>query len=403
MTADTHRTPWQTTVWHAPGVVIGLYFLSLQSVATINFSYLLLLAGALLLLLAQPALRWRALLETPSLLAGALVASTALSAHMAAAANVKSGIEISLIPGVLVYLIVALCVRDPRQLAAVAASFFIALCATTWIFWSASLHSEFSRTVQLIYHARHPLFLAANDVLMYVVFMPLVIWFARLWPGRAGALLAIGYVLLLALLSTLLLSRLPLLIVAAYGLVYFGAGRGRRFWYGALLAVGVAIVAALLLDASFAKKLHTLDLARLRTWIAALAMFLDAPSVGNGPGSFSALYPAYYRDMPESIRFGAEVRNIGWAHSLFFESAAEKGLLGLAAIVAYFVYLWQALRRRTDAEGFARALRACAVICLVASIFELSLLRVWGVYAIFLLLALVAIHRAADEREKLLD
>lgn len=394
MTAETPRTRWQSIVWHAPGAIIGLYFLSLQSVATINFSYLLLLAGALFLLLAQPALRWRALVETPSLLALALVASTALSAHVADAAHVKAGIEVSLIPGVLVYLIVVLCVRDPRQLAGVAVSFAIALCATTWIFWSASLHSDFSRAVQLIYHAHHPLFLAANDVLMYVVFMPLVVWFARLRPGHAGTLLASGYVLVLALLTTLLLSRLPLLIVGAYGLAYFGAGRDRRFWYVASFAACAAVAAALLLDTSFAKKLHTLDLARLRTWIAALAMFLDAPSLGNGPGSFSALYPAYYRDMPESIRFGVEVRNIGWAHSLFLESAAEKGLLGLAVIVAYFVYLWRALRRRVDTDGFARALRACAIICLAASIFELSLLRVWGVYAIYLLLALVALRRA---------
>jgi hypothetical protein len=47
------------------------------------------------------------------------------------------------------------------------------------------------------------------------------------------------------------------------------------------------------------------------------------------------------------------------------------------------------------------ALRATAFICLVAAVFELSMLRAWGVYAIYLLLALAAVFggkpRAADD------
>jgi O-antigen ligase len=402
MTSDAHetaaqpRTLWQATVWHAPGFIVGLYFLSLHFLSTLNLSYLILLVGAVFLLSTQPVLAWRKLLGAPTALALALFVSTLLSIHNAAE-RIDTNLGVAQIPGLLIYAIVVLCVRSPRQLLGLVLGFCIALPAMLWVFAAASLHSGFSRAVQLIYHGAQPLFLAANDMLMYVVFMPLVVWFAlREWRGRPGVLLAGAYIAVLALLAVLLLSRLSLLLIAVFGLFYFGSGRQRLFWYGAL-ALGLAIAALLLFDASFMEKVRRLDMARLRTWIAALAMFADAPWLGNGPGSFSLLYPAYLRDMPESIRFGREIRDIGWAHSLFFEAAAEKGLLGLAVTIAYFVYLFAApgARLRSGGGEFFKALRATALICLVAAIFELSMLRAWGIYAIYLLLALVAAFAAA--------
>lgn len=43
--------------------------------------------------------------------------------------------------------------------------------------------------------------------------------------------------------------------------------------------------------------------------------------------------------------------------------------------------------------------RATALDCLVAAIFELSLLRAWGVHAIYLLLALVAAFDGARSEQ----
>lgn len=383
-------------VWHAPGVVVGLYFLTLQFVATINLSYLVLLAGAIFLLLAQPVLAWQALFSKATALAFALFLSTLLSVYVADKNIVKAGLAVSQLPGLLIYLLVVLCVRSANQLIFVAASFFISLCINTTLFFSASLHSELSRAVQLIYFSSQPLFLAANDMLMYVIFLPLMVWIARLWRGRPGILLAGCYLLVLSLLAVLLLSRLSMLIIAVCCFGYLGIAHQRRLWYAVLIVVALAAV-ALLVDDSLANKVRTMDLARVRTWVAATAMFADAQWLGNGPGSFSALYPAYFNEMPEVIRFGREIRNIGWAHSLFFESAAEKGLLGLAVIVAYFFYLFAALNRklRSGEDGFIRALRAAVMILLVASCFELSLLRVWGIYIIYLILGLVAVFTAA--------
>jgi O-antigen ligase len=399
------RTIWQAITWHAPGFIIGLHFLSLHFIATLNLSYLILLVGAIFLLSTQPELAWRKLFGAPTLLAIGLFVSTQWSIHNASHGGVDTGLAIAQIPGLVIYAIVVLCMHNPRQLLGIVAGVCIALPAMLWTFAAASLHSGFSRAVQLIYHAAQPLFLAANDMLMYVIFMPLVVWFAvREYRGRTGTLVAAGFVAVLCLLAVLLLSRLSLLLIAAYGFFYLGGGRQLRFWYGVLAVGAVAVAALLLFDASFAEKLHRLDLARLRTWIAALAMFADAPGLGNGPGSFSTLYPVYLRDMPQSIRFGREIRDIGWAHSLFFEAAAEKGMVGLAVTIAYFVYLFRTLRSRLRGEGgpFFQALHATVAICLVVAMFELSMLRAWGIYAIYLLLALVAAFTAqrcaADDR-----
>lgn len=386
-------------VWHAPGFIVGLYFLSLHFLATLDLSYLVLLLGAVFLLSTQPALAWRKLFSVPTGLAVALFASTWLSLHNSSLPRVNVNLGVAQIPGLLIYAILVLCVRDPRQLLGIVLGFCIALPATLWAFGTASLHSGFSRAVQLIYHGAQPLFLAANDMLIYAVFMPLVVWFAlRELRGRPGAVLAGAYVAALGLLAVLLLSRLSMLLIAVYGFFHVVGGRSRRVRYAVLL-VCVLAAAALLFDEALLHKLETLDLARLRTWVAALAMFADAPWTGHGAGSFSLLYPDYLHNMPESIRFGREIRDIGWAHSLFFEAAAEQGLLGLGVTIAYFVYLFAALRGGGD--GLRKALRATAFICLVAAVFELSMLRVWGVYAIYLLLALVAVFggkpRAPDD------
>src|SRR2546425_1806851 len=85
---------------------------------------------------------------------------------------------------------------------------------------------------------------------------------------------------------------------------------------------------------------------RRNFWRAGLAIFMDHPVVGTGPGTFGAMHPAYQRD----VRYYARD-----AHSLDVQAASEEGGVGLAALavmLSTLVAAWvSALRawRKTDA------------------------------------------------------
>jgi len=63
----------------------------------------------------------------------------------------------------------------------------------------------------------------------------------------------------------------------------------------------------------------------LNFWRAGLAIFVDHPLTGTGPGTFGSVHAAYQRD----VRYYARD-----AHSLYVQTAAEQGIMGLAALAA---------------------------------------------------------------------
>jgi O-antigen ligase len=134
---------------------------------------------------------------------------------------------------------------------------------------------------------------------------------------------------------------------------------------------------------------------------AALAMFWDRPLTGVGFGNFAAKYPDY------SAELGVDVRDTPReAHNLYLETAAETGLIGVAALAGLFAAALAALaagRRRfrrmadvrSDAIGFAVAVSLVGY--LVTSVFlHMAFARLaWLVFGIAL--AFPSVARAEDE------
>src|SRR5262249_29376691 len=76
-------------------------------------------------------------------------------------------------------------------------------------------------------------------------------------------------------------------------------------------------------------------------WRNALEILAAHPVTGTGPGTFGAVHAAYQTD----LRYYARD-----AHSLYLQSAAEAGLLGVAALLALLAgaaLAWLRLLRRT--------------------------------------------------------
>lgn len=68
---------------------------------------------------------------------------------------------------------------------------------------------------------------------------------------------------------------------------------------------------------------------RLALWSAAWDIFRDHPWTGSGPGTFRFLFPAYHAGPMRDDVWGS-------VHNLYLHQLAERGLLGLAALLLVF-------------------------------------------------------------------
>jgi O-antigen ligase len=247
---------------------------------------------------------------------------------------------------------------------------------------------------------------------LLVMIIPLA--FDRMRDEAAGLLRSIAGYAVVAMSVTVLLTfsrggLLALAIVMAFMAVRHPP-RPRT-----VAAAGLLLVVALpFMPSGYAERLTSLTevgeveagidpslRGRTAEMAAALAMFWDRPLTGVGFGNFAAKYPDY------SAELGVDVRDTPReAHNLYLETAAETGLVGIAALTALVVASFAALaagrhrfRRmadlRSDAIGFAVAVSLVGY--LVTSVFlHMAFARLaWLVFGIAL--AFPSVARAEDE------
>jgi tetratricopeptide (TPR) repeat protein len=151
-----------------------------------------------------------------------------------------------------------------------------------------------------------------------------------------------------------------------------GWPRPDRFWRSlsrsskALLLIGgLAIVGLGLfwLQTSFANRGHSTSF-RLSLWQAALTIFLDQPVTGAGPGNFG-------RGLLRLNEAAYPRLQIASAHSIYFNTAAELGLIGLAAGAYLFWSVFQSWRQRwrptVDRAGQIRLISCGAALAGLAA------------------------------------
>jgi hypothetical protein len=143
---------------------------------------------------------------------------------------------------------------------------------------------------------------------------------------------------------------------------------------------------------------------RLTEMLAALNVFLDHPLVGVGPAQFSPFYSLEYMQNPE-IQF-RHIEHTRRAHILYFELAAETGVLGLGLFLTIaglvLVRLGRLRRRlrlrRPELAHFAAAFHASLAMYFVTALFlHFSYQRY---YWIALALGAIAARLIRQESEK---
>jgi putative inorganic carbon (hco3(-)) transporter len=208
--------------------------------------------------------------------------------------------------------------------------------------------------------------------------------------------------LLVALLAATRAIRLRSLALSAAALVLVVAALAP----GYILRVATLQETPGLLEGTRESQSEDVMRSRLTEMLAAWSVFVDHPIVGVGPGQYAPVYSERYMSNPD-IAFKA-IDRPRRAHNLYFELAAETGILGITCFLAMVgliqIRLWRAWRRwrdeREDLAGLAAGLFVAIWGYLVSAVFlHLSYQRY---YWLLLGIAAAALHvlGSADARAR---
>jgi O-antigen ligase len=144
------------------------------------------------------------------------------------------------------------------------------------------------------------------------------------------------------------------------------------------------------------KILETPHEPRIGHWLVAWQMFQESPLLGKGVHTFGEFYLPYLKKIELPAHITPEVAYIPWAHNLYLEVLAERGLLGAvgfgAPLLAMLLTLRRFLRRDASPETrtLATGLAASLLSFLAQGFFDLTFLKDWVLLVFWLLAALVA-------------
>jgi O-antigen ligase len=144
------------------------------------------------------------------------------------------------------------------------------------------------------------------------------------------------------------------------------------------------------------KILETPHEPRIGHWLVAWQMFKESPLLGKGIHTFGEFYIPYLKKVQLPAGITPEITYIPWAHNIYLEVLAERGILGAvgfgAPLFGMLFLLRRFLRRDSPREPriVAVGLTASLLGFLAQGFFDLTFLKDWVLLVFWLLAALVA-------------
>ena len=320
-------------------------------------------------------------------------------------------------PGLTLYLLLTGCRVDKQALSGIIWGALLAmllLLGTFLIFWLT--HLPEMATLYKRGHSSAPLYLTSlfensilvvpNDIIMFSMATPLALTLWRAQPNYWGKLTLRTLALVgLAALLVLQSRSATLLILFALVATLIYAARHKAL-IGLATTVIILLSADYLMGAPLLNKFTSFQFTRLTIWRTAWAMFLDFPWTGMGALTFKQYYPIYLYKLGLSPSELVDPRTMPWAHNLYFEMLAERGIFGLLSLLALLANaLWECRRLAKEHTETPRELVLATTLSLLifvaAGMVELTFARVWVWLALGLLLGLInACHQLATPQNQ---
>ncbi len=332
----------------------------------------------------------------PLMLAVAVfLVSTGLSLFFSVDRERSLELSASWIPGVLLFVVISERLRSEANLRAVyaclsfvALALSLALLAGRW-YYGPDAHSW-------LLEMGLPVLVVPNDCHFLALLTPFSLILADRNPRSAVGASALVSIAATGLAIIALGGRGAVLVWGAC-LVVTGVLLRPRLGLGlgisALLIVGVGDA---VLGFPLASKFTQVVDSRISLWMIAWEIFLDDPLLGQGPHTFRPLYFEYFNriDFPDWVTFDPWGTAVPWAHNLYLEILAERGIVGFLAFAGMtgiaLLYAFRArLRGSDDVASLASGAIGGLAGLFVSGLFEASFLRVWTVVLLFCVLGVI--------------
>jgi O-antigen ligase len=332
----------------------------------------------------------------------------ATGVSIATSVDVSRSLRLSVpwVPALLLFFLMTFYGRDTRYLRGVFLVLsLVSLGLASALLWTAWKNPQASPSVWVT-ALGSPLLLVPNDVTFLAVTAPLSLVLLYRQPRSAVGVGAACSLLLSLAAICVFRSRVALgtLVITLLIVTLLFRPRLALVWGMITLCVVLGIESVLGFPL-FAKFAYWPD-SRIALWLSAWSMFCDAPVLGHGPHTFVLLYQSYLREVHIPWWLPVDARVVPWAHSLYLETLAEQGILGL---VSLGILLGQgiAVGRQTQRAppGDSRLLGAGALAGLcglgLAGLIELSFLRQWVVVMLCTLLGVLACLSSSDSHSQI--
>lgn len=319
--------------------------------------------------------------------------------------------QVQFIPSVLIYMAIVSAVQNPKDLRFIYITIvFVTLLIAATLLWQL-INAENTDMMMKLKECQNPLFIVPNDVLFLVALSPIALGmaiFEKQWPLKLLA----GICLICVGIASIYIESRQASALYAFSLFAFFF-LWRPLWGVVVGSVALVLVIGVdaLLGGGLVKKLFLFP--RAYIWQSAWQMFLDSPIVGKGPGHFKHFYYEFLDKAGYGTGLVEDRRLMNWAHSLYFEQLAERGMLGMAALLVLLIrpLFRLGLRLRTAAAGaeqkysrfvaenpYTTGLIVGYVTFLLGGIAETSLLRLWGTTLLLLLTALAGVETFSTKK-----
>lgn len=320
-------------------------------------------------------------------------------------------LSVAFVPGLLVFFLITAHFTDTRHIRGLFMILsYVSLGLASALLWTAWRSTEMSPSLW-VKTLGCPLLLVPNDVTLLAVTAPLSLALLYGQPRSvAGVGAALSLLLSLAAICVFR-SRVALFTLAIALLGVALLLRPRLALVCSVVMFLVVLGIESVLGFSLFAKFGYLPDSRIALWMAAWAMFCDAPLLGQGPHTFVLLYQSYLPLLHLPVWLPVDVRLVPWAHNLYLETLAEQGIVGFVSVGTLLVrgiavgrHLQRAPPEDIRLLG-AGALAGLCGLCLAALV-ELSLLRQWVVVLLFTCLGVIAnlssssLPLQRDEQEK---
>jgi len=229
-----------------------------------------------------------------------------------------------------------------------------------------------------------------NDLALIPVLMPLLM-LAPMRHATGPRLLALTGSLLALAAVILSSSRTAWIGLATVALAWPWLGGNRRQLAQIIAAAAAFLALAFALDlADLRERVSSAaewqSQGRFAVWSVAWRMFSEAPILGKGAHLFGEYYALYLSEVDLSPAFVREDRPIPWAHNLYLEFLAERGLVGFTAWAVFVVATVRCALRTPAAYPCGASLAAF----LIMGLLDLTFFKDWVALAFCLVAGLAA-------------